>query len=146
VDSLVHGLTDSESVGRRFSDLLWPLKGGGPGRGFSAAHRALDLCAEEGVGVRAAADGVILFAGSGLAGYGQAVVLQHRRGWVTVYGSLREVDVQPGAKVLRGEWLGRVGRVQPDDQPHLHFEWLDDGARRDPTPHLVGAPRNRVSP
>ncbi len=125
-------------VGRRFSNLLWPVKGGYLSRGHGAGgHRGVDIAAEEGSGVRAAADGIVVYSGDGLAGMGHAVVLLHRTGWVTIYAGNRENGVEAGDQVQRGQWIGRVGRSAAGSEPHLHFEWLQAGEHRDPSPLLT---------
>ncbi|MDD9932789.1 MAG: M23 family metallopeptidase, partial [Myxococcales bacterium] len=125
-------------VGRRFSNLLWPVKGGYLSRGHGAGgHRGVDIAAQEGAGVRAAADGIVVYSGDGLAGMGHAVVLLHRTGWVTIYAGNRENGVQAGDQVQRGQWIGRVGRSAAGSEPHLHFEWLQAGEHRDPSPLLT---------
>jgi murein DD-endopeptidase MepM/ murein hydrolase activator NlpD len=127
-------------LGRRFSNLLWPVKGGSPGRGFQQGrHRAIDVQAPPGTAVRVAADGLVVYSGEGLRGYGHAIVVLHRSGWVTVYGSVRaDGAAEAGTRVLRGEWIGRVAEQDATTAPHLHFEWLVDGRRNDPSGHFVG--------
>jgi murein DD-endopeptidase MepM/ murein hydrolase activator NlpD len=131
---------DEADLGRRFSNLLWPVKGGQDGRGFQPdRHRAIDVDAAPGTAVRVAADGLVVYSGDGLRGYGHAIVVQHRDGWVTVYGSVRaDGAAEAGTRVLRGEWIGRVAEQSAGRAPHLHFEWLVEGKRSDPTGHFVG--------
>jgi murein DD-endopeptidase MepM/ murein hydrolase activator NlpD len=131
---------DDTLLGRRFSNLLWPVKDGAEGGGFHAArHRAIDVNAVPGAAVRAAADGIVMYSDDGLRGYGHAIVMLHRSGWVTVYGSLRpDGAAEAGSRVLRGEWIGRVAEPSTSTPAHLHFEWLVAGARTDPTDHFVG--------
>lgn len=132
--------SDDGVLGRRFSNLLWPVKGGSAGRGYhQARHRALDVNAAPGAAVRVAADGVVVYSGEGLPGYGHAIVVLHRGGWVTVYGPVRpDGAAEAGARVLRGEWIGRVAEHSDGSATHLHFEWLVAGKRNDPTEHFVG--------
>ncbi|MFK7992334.1 MAG: peptidoglycan DD-metalloendopeptidase family protein [Sandaracinaceae bacterium] len=112
-----------EAGGRRFSNLLWPLRGGTLETSGRAGLRAR---AEEPAAVRAGADGVVAHAD------GDSVLLLHRSGWVTRYGGLTEVDVDAGDAVQRGEWIGRSG--------DLTLSLRIDGARVDPAPRTVGAP------
>jgi murein DD-endopeptidase MepM/ murein hydrolase activator NlpD len=132
-------LEDPAPLGRKFSNLLWPVKGGQDGRGYDARrHRGVDVAAAAGAPVRAVADGIVVYAGDDLPGYGHTLVLLHREGWVTLYGSLlAEGAADAGTRVLRGEWIGRVGTVA-ESEPHLHFEWLSEGERRDPSALFVG--------
>jgi len=99
--------------------------------GGSGGHQGADLSNRQSGGdVRAAADGVVVFAGQRAPdhGYGEHVVLAHRLpegGLVyTVYAHLAEgtVVVSSGALVRGGERLGRVGRTGVATSPHLHFE------------------------
>jgi murein DD-endopeptidase MepM/ murein hydrolase activator NlpD len=129
---------DEQVAGRRFSNLLWPVKGGQLSREHGeGGHRGVDIAAEPGAGVRVAADGIVVYAGEGLPGLGHAVLVLHREGWVTLYGGNREISVRAGQRVLRGEWIARVGQSAADGEPHLHFEWLAAGQRRDPLPRLL---------
>ncbi len=132
-------------LGRKFSNLLWPVKGATLGRAFDGrGHRALDLHAAPGSPVRVVADGVVVYSGAKLPGYGHAIVVLHREGWVTVYGSVEpDGAAEAGARVLRGEWIGRVAeasRAAPKERraSHLHFEWLVAGQRRDPSASFTG--------
>lgn len=144
VRSLMRGRIDPalrERAGRLFSNLLWPARGGRIERGFEArGHRGIDVEAEVGTAVRAAADGLVVYVGDGLTGMGTAVVLLHRNGWVTLYGSNDEVAVEVGQTVRRGEWIAEVGETGASEGAHLHFELHDAGALRDPAPLLVHAP------
>jgi murein DD-endopeptidase MepM/ murein hydrolase activator NlpD len=130
---------EQDALGRRFSNLLLPVKGGTLGRGFErGAHRAIDVMAEPGAAVRAAADGVVLYSGPGILEGLHAVVLLHREGWVTVYGAVREDGAaEAGTRVLRGEWIGRVAE-RAAGASELHFVWHVAGAPSDPTPLLIG--------
>lgn len=126
---------------RTFGNVLWPTKGGRIVRGFEpGGHRGIDIAVDPGTAVRAAADGIVVFAGDGLDGVGKAVVLLHENGWVTLYGGNGELDVKAGDKVLRGQWIAHTGNTADGDVPHLHFELHDGGELRDPAPLLVGAP------
>ncbi len=128
-------------AGRVFSNLLWPARGGRLERGFEDGHhRGLDVGAEAGTAVRAAADGLVVYVGDELPGLGESVVLLHRNGWVTVYGSNDDVAVEVGQTVQRGEWIALVGESGAAEGAHLHFELHDRGAPRDPTGLLVQVP------
>jgi murein DD-endopeptidase MepM/ murein hydrolase activator NlpD len=129
---------------RIFRNLLWPVKGGVVREGYSAKRPALLIDAELNAGVRAAADGIVLHAGSGLPGYGDVVVLLHGNGWVTLYDGARDIAVKAGDHVLRGQWIGRVGSGNASEAAataRLRFEWRDAGTRRDPAAVLIGAPQ-----
>ncbi len=123
----------ASAEGRVFRNLLWPLRGGdSPDAGRFRRRLALD--AAEGTAVRAAADGMVVYVGR-LPSRGNAVVLLHKNGWVTVYGMVDEVAVSAGSTIRRGEWLGFVASDRG-----LRFELVEGGRPRDPRPLFVGAP------
>jgi murein DD-endopeptidase MepM/ murein hydrolase activator NlpD len=102
-------------------------------------HEGVDFRVPSGTPVRAAAEGEVIYAGSGLRGYGRLLVLQHDAHVVTVYAHNSRLLVGEGARVGRGQVItlsGATGRVTA---PHLHFELRIDGVARDPLPYL--APR-----
>ncbi len=127
-------LPDEQAIGRRFSNLLRPVRGASVQRPFEARkHAALSLQGLPTAPVRAAADGVVVYAGQGL-GQGHTLVVLHRSGWLTVYGGVSEdAAAEVGARVLRGEWIART-----DGDSALRFEWIVDGKPVDPAPALVG--------
>jgi murein DD-endopeptidase MepM/ murein hydrolase activator NlpD len=126
---------------RRFSDVLWPVRGGQLERRFHPRrHRGVDIGAEPGTAVRAAADGLVVYAGEDLHGVGKAIVMLHRNGWVTLYGSNRRLHVEAGDRIRRGEWIAQVGSSGSAEGAHLHFELHDAGDLRDPAPLLAHVP------
>ena len=103
---------------------------------FSDAHTGLDLAADEGAPVRAAAAGVVLAAGYGWD-MGNYVLLYHGTGadgraCATLYGAMQAQGLPaPGQTVAAGEEIGRCGNSGSSTGPHLHVEvWLDGRARR----------------
>ena len=104
---------DLEGIeGRHFRNALWPVRGGQRAR---VEGRGLNIYADDGAPIRAIADGVVVFAGEGLRGLGRAVAILHPNGWVSLYGSNREVHVEVGQPIQRGEWIARMG-------DHLHVQ------------------------
>lgn len=89
-------------------------------------HEGVDIAADPGKPVLAAADGVVTRAGYA-AGYGQMVELTHAEGLVTRYGHLGRIDaaIRPGAALKAGAPLARVGSSGVSSGPHLHFEIRD---------------------
>lgn len=128
------------AAGRTFRNLLWPVKGGALQRAFAPKRPSTEIAAPLGSAVRAAADGIVVYSGDGVPGYGNVVVLLHGNGWVTVYAGNQDNAVQLGQRVLRGEWIAHVGAASGDEQARLRFEWLEGGARKDPRELLTGAP------
>lgn len=87
--------------------------------------------------ILAATDGEVLFAGGDpCCSYGLFVVIESPDGIFTVYGHLDSIIVQGGETVRQGQPLGMVGCTGHCSGPHLHFEVIEGGVRRDPFTYL----------
>jgi murein DD-endopeptidase MepM/ murein hydrolase activator NlpD len=95
------------------------------------AHKGVDLGAPTGAPVRTIGDGIVDFAGW-MSGYGNVVQIDHGKGDSTVYAHLSRIEVRPRQVVQRGERIGAVGATGWATGPHLHFEFRENGAQRDP--------------
>jgi lipoprotein NlpD len=93
----------------------------------------------EGQAVRAAAAGRVVYAGGGLIGYGQLVIIKHDETFLSAYGYNSELLVTQGQEVARGATIALMG-VGPGRQPRLHFEIRRNGVPVDPL-LFVSAPR-----
>jgi len=89
----------------------------------------------EGQPVRAAAAGRVVYAGSGLIGYGQLVILKHNDTYLSAYGHNSRLLVTQGQDVTAGATIALMG-VGPERQPRLHFEIRRDGTPVDPLQFL----------
>lgn len=98
-------------------------------------HTGIDLPAPKGTPVKAAGDGVVLYAGW-IRGYGQIVILDHGNQMSTVYAHLSAITVQEGAKVSAGSTVGRVGSSGVATATHLHFEVRIGGTAKNPVDYL----------
>ena len=101
-------------------------------------HWGVDIAAQPGTPVLAAADGVVAEIGWDSDGYGHYVVLDHGGGWQTLYAHLQSAAmggfaVKLGASVRLGDPIGGLGSSGASTGPHLHFEVRRDGAHIDPT-------------
>jgi murein DD-endopeptidase MepM/ murein hydrolase activator NlpD len=106
------------------------------GRG-GGRHAGVDIVAPKGTEVRAAELGIVVYAGDGLRGYGNAVVLDHGDGVTTLYGHLDAIHVESGDAVPVGGTIGTVGHSGNATTYHLHFEIRVDGEPADPLAHLA---------
>ena len=95
-------------------------------------HAGVDLIADAGTVVGAAAPGRVKWAAWHAGGWGNLVVVSHGRGVRTLYAHLSEIDVHRGERVATGATLGRVGATGDATGPHLHFEVRIRGAAVDP--------------
>jgi len=104
----------------------WPLDAGiissefGPRWG--RLHKGIDIAAETGEPVYAAAAGDVLYAGNGLRGYGNVVIVRHDQQTTTVYAHNSALKVYQGKHVKQGELIALVGSTGRSTGPHSHFE------------------------
>jgi len=96
------------------------------------AHKGVDYAARSGTPIRAAGDGRVAFAGW-QNGYGRAVILDHGRGYTTLYGHMSKFGkYRTGQRVVQGSVIGYVGASGLASGPHLHYEFRVAGVHRDP--------------
>ena len=120
----------------------WPLANvphnvGSPfGARDGRAHEGIDLPAPTGTPVLAAADGEVVYAGDGIRGYGNLVVLQHPGDLLTVYAHNSALFVTQGQAVRAGDRVAAVGQTGRATGPHLHFEVRQGQIPRDPMSYL----------
>ena len=100
----------------------WPVPGGYISQYFSSYHPAIDIAAPYGSRVVAAAGGTVVYAGWNNNGGGYQVWISHGSGLYTTYNHLSAVSVGVGARVGRGQQVGRVGTSGLATGPHCHFE------------------------
>lgn len=98
-------------------------------------HEGLDIDAPYGAPVRATGDGRVIFAGW-KSGYGQLVVIDHGYGYQTAYGHNSKIRVQVGQAVKRGDVIAYVGSTGRSTGPHLHYEVIYQGQKKDPLDYL----------
>lgn len=104
----------------------------------TAWHVGTDVAAPSGQAIRAAADGVVVFADA-LDIRGNTVVLDHGLGVMTVYAHMLNWSVQPGQRVEKGQVIGQVGSTGRSTGPHLHWEVRVRGVPTDPAVWVQGA-------
>lgn len=85
-------------------------------------HEGIDLPAPVGTPVFAAADGRVAYAGNGIRGYGNLIVVRHAGDLLTVYAHNSVLLVGPGQPVRAGDRIALVGQSGHATGPHLHFE------------------------
>jgi murein DD-endopeptidase MepM/ murein hydrolase activator NlpD len=114
----------------------WPVVGGGNyiSQYYRYGHYGLDIAADYGSRVTAAAGGRVIFAGWKSNGGGYQVWISHGGGLYTTYNHMSGVSVGNGQSVGRGQQVGRIGATGRATGPHLHFEvWrgmIWDGGQR----------------
>ena len=118
------GTTSGGSGPARYTggQFAWPVAGGDISRGFRSGHYGLDIAADTGTTVKAAAGGRVTFAGWKSNGGGYQVWISHGSGLYTTYNHMSSLSVGTGQSVGRGQRLGGVGSTGNSTGPHLHFE------------------------
>ena len=96
-------------------------------------HPGVDYPADAGTRVGAAGRGCVTFAGFDSGGYGNLVVIAHRKKVATFYAHLSSINVRKGQCVVGHDTIGRVGTTGFSTGPHLHFEIRVRGAAVDPS-------------
>jgi len=118
-----------------------------PLSGVWKAHKGVDFAAPTGTPIRAAADGVVDFAGTS-NGYGNLVVLKHWSNYSTAYGHMSRFasGLRRGQKISQGDLIGYVGTTGWSTGPHLHYEFRIGGQATDPMKlkNLVQQPLNNA--
>ena len=119
--------------------MRWPVRGrvvANYGKGGGKANDGIDISVPEGTPVKAAENGVVIYAGDGLKEFGNTVLVRHENGLVTVYGHASELKVQRGQKVKRGDEIALSGMSGSTDAPKLHFEVRKNSTPVDPSGYL----------
>jgi murein DD-endopeptidase MepM/ murein hydrolase activator NlpD len=123
------------------SDFLWPVNGKVVGKyGPIDQWRrrdGIDIAARRGAPVLAAQDGIVAYAGDGIRGYGQMILLRHDQGYITTYAYNATLLVEVGDVVRRGQVIARVGDTGDATQTMLHFELRQGRKPIDPETRLV---------
>jgi murein DD-endopeptidase MepM/ murein hydrolase activator NlpD len=135
-------------MARADRQFAWPVTAGLVSSPFGirngVMHDGVDIVARVGTPVHAADDGRVIFAGH-LRGYGNAVILQHSGGYVTVYGHNQRNLVRDGAEVVRGQVIAELGSTGRTTGPKLHFEVRFHGQPQNPLAYLPSPPSSGIS-
>ena len=115
-------------------DWRWPVKGKILSK-FSNQNNGIDIVAKEGAPIVAASAGKVVYAGSGLRGYGNLLILKHNTTYFSAYAHNRRLLVKEGAAVKTGEKIAELGSTGTD-RAKLHFEIRKDGNPVDPLKYL----------
>lgn len=123
-------ITGRIRIASRFGYRRHPIWGG------LSLHTGVDIAASYGKPINCADSGEVIYSGW-WDGYGKAVVIDHGRGYTTVYGHMSRIYMQAGQKVEKGQVIGLVGSTGFSTGPHLHFEIRYNGKPVDPLGYLT---------
>jgi len=116
--------------------LRWPVDAGIVSSEYGARwgkmHKGLDIAADAGEPVYAVADGEVIYAGDGLHGYGNVVILRHDAQLTTLYAHNNSLKVHQGEHVRQGMLIALLGNTGHSTGPHVHFEIREGDAAVNP--------------
>lgn len=123
-------------------EFLWPVPSSNRlssnfGARWGRKHEGVDIPARVGSHIVAAAEGVVVYSGNEIGGYGNITVIAHRNGYFTVYAHAKDNFTKQGQRVYRGQVIAQVGMTGRTYGPHLHFEVRKNGQAIDPTDFLA---------
>ena len=98
-------------------------------------NKGIDIAGNPGDSVHAAASGNVVYAGDGLLGYGNLVIVNHNEHFLSAYAHNRKVLVREGQDVKAGQKIAELGS-SGTDRPKLHFEIRKNGNPVNPLPYL----------
>ncbi|MGO1268604.1 MAG: peptidoglycan DD-metalloendopeptidase family protein, partial [Pseudomonas bubulae] len=115
----------------------WPSNGILIGKFSSngSLNKGIDIAGDLGQPVLAASDGSVVYAGSGLRGYGELIIIKHSDTYVSAYGHNRRLLVREGQQVKVGQTIAEMGSTGTD-RVKLHFEIRRQGKPVDPLQFL----------
>ena len=120
-------------------DWVWPAKGKIVGNFSETANlKGIDIAGTAGTPVLASAAGTVVYAGTGLRGYGKLIIIKHNKTYLSAYAHNREILVKEGQAVTRGQKIAEMGNTDTTEVK-LHFEIRRLGKPMDPTRFLPPA-------
>lgn len=115
--------------------LIWPTSGTVV-RGFDGINsKGIDIANATGTPILAAAPGTVVYAGNGLRGYGNLLIVKHNADFLTAYAHNRKLLVKEGDRVAQGQTIAEMGDTDYD-RVVLHFELRYGGRSIDPSRYL----------
>ena len=123
------------SAGADDVDFIWPASGALIAGFDEAKNKGLGIAGKAGDAVLAAADGRVVYAGAGLRGYGNLIILKHNNTYLTAYAHNQSLLVKEDQSVKKGQKIAEMGSTDAD-RVKLHFEVRRQGKPVDPSRYL----------
>lgn len=126
------------SSGQASSGFRWPVDGGRLSAGINAykGHTGMDIAANTGTAIRAAASGTVTMVKYNTTGYGYHLMISHGGGVETLYAHTSKIYVKQGQWVNQGDLIAAVGNTGRSTGPHCHFEIRINGRYMDPAKYI----------
>ncbi|MGI9150823.1 MAG: peptidoglycan DD-metalloendopeptidase family protein [Limnohabitans sp.] len=129
--------TTAAEVADEVLNFQWPARGNVLAGFDESKNKGLDISGKAGDPVLAAADGRVVYAGAGLRGYGNLIILKHNNTFLTAYAHNQTLLVKEDQVIKRGQKIAEMGSSDAD-QVKLHFEIRRQGKPVDPAKYLPG--------
>ncbi|QQC64786.1 peptidoglycan DD-metalloendopeptidase family protein [Paraburkholderia ginsengisoli] len=113
----------------------WPVRGPMLGTFNDSTNKGVNIGGTAGEPVKASADGRVVYAGNGLRGYGNLIIIKHDATYLTAYAHNRALMVKEGDAVTKGQKIAEMGNSD-SDRVMLHFEVRRQGKPVDPLKYL----------
>ena len=126
--------SDTVATGDDVPAFIWPAEGKVIGT-FDDGKKGIDIAGKSGQPVVAAAGGKVMYAGSGIRGYGNLVIVKHSNALLSAYAHNKAILVKEGQNVGKGEKIAEMGNSDSDGVK-LHFEIRQQGKPVDPAKFL----------
>ncbi|MFI5445403.1 peptidoglycan DD-metalloendopeptidase family protein [Polaromonas sp. UC242_47] len=129
--------TPAASAGEDDVAWIWPVHGAGTvlANFDDAKNKGMDIAGKAGDPVIASADGRVVYAGAGLRGYGNLIILKHNNTFLTAYAHNQTLLVKEDQSVRKGQKIAEMGSTDAD-RVKLHFEIRRQGKPVDPAKYL----------
>lgn len=99
---------------------VWPTRGQVVSL-YDGTHKGINISGQKGQSIHAAASGKVVYAGNGLRGYGNLIIIKHSNLYLSAYAHNSALEVHEGQRVRQGEIIARMGDTGAD-RPMLYFE------------------------
>ena len=129
------GASDTGAAAASNVAFAWPVRGPILGTFDDATNKGVNIGGAAGDPVKAAADGRVVYAGNGLRGYGNLIIIKHDATYLTAYAHNRALMVKEGDAVTKGQKIAEMGNSD-SDRVMLHFEVRRQGKPVDPLKYL----------
>ncbi len=100
-------------------------------------NEGINIAVKKGTDIKATQEGVVIYIGDGLKSFGNLILIQHDKNWISAYAHVNEIKVSKGQKILKGQSIAKVGDSGNVNTPQLHFELRYNVKPMDPLNYLV---------
>ncbi|MFZ6686163.1 peptidoglycan DD-metalloendopeptidase family protein [Undibacterium sp. SXout11W] len=135
VEKSTEKATDKVVVDNETVDWMWPVDGKVLAGFDDAKNKGLDISGKMGQDVLAAGAGKVMYAGSGIRGYGNLVIIKHSSSLLSAYAHNKSILVKEGQAIAKGQKIAEMGNSD-SDSVNLHFEIRLQGKPVDPMRYL----------